>query len=241
MSNERTADELKHAKAVREMFSGIATKYDFLNHFLSVNIDKKWRRLVAKKLKSVLDDGNALVLDVACGTGDLSLELQRNAAAKVIGTDFCRPMLEIAFDKNDKSATKIPYLEADGMNLSFADETFDAVTIAFGLRNFSNWQNGLIELRRILKPGGKLAILEFSTPLVPGFRQAFQFYFSNVLPRIGGVVSGSRGAYEYLPDSVARFPDQKNLAKMMTETDFSGVEYENLTGGIAALHTGTRN
>ena len=241
MSNERTADELKHAKAVREMFSGIATKYDFLNHFLSVNIDKKWRRLVAKKLKSVLDDGNALVLDVACGTGDLSLELQRNAAAKVIGTDFCRPMLEIAFDKNDKSATKIPYLEADGMNLSFADETFDAVTIAFGLRNFSNWQNGLIELRRILKPGGKLAILEFSTPLVPGFRQAFQFYFSNVLPRIGGVVSGSRGAYEYLPDSVARFPDQKNLAKMMTETDFFEVEYENLTGGIAALHTGTRN
>ena len=173
-----------------------------------------------------MDDENALVLDVACGTGDLSLELQRNAAAKVIGTDFCRPMLEIAFDKNDKSATKIPYLEADGMNLSFADETFDAVTIAFGLRNFSNWQNGLIELRRILKPGGKLAILEFSTPLVPGFRQAFQFYFSNILPRIGGVVSGSRGAYEYLPDSVSRFLDQKNLVKMMQETGFSEVEYK---------------
>ena len=241
MSNERTADELKHAKAVREMFSGIATKYDFLNHFLSVNIDKKWRRLVAKKLRTVLDDENALVLDVACGTGDLSLELQRNAAAKVIGTDFCRPMLEIAFDKNDQSATKIPYIEADGMNLSFADETFDAVTIAFGLRNFSNWQNGLIELRRILKPGGKLAVLEFSTPLVPGFRQAFQFYFSNILPRIGGVVSGSRGAYEYLPDSVSRFPDQKNLVKMMQETGFSEVEYKNLTGGIAALHIGARN
>ena len=241
MSNERTADELKHAKAVREMFSGIATKYDFLNHFLSVNIDKKWRRLVAKKLRTVLDDENALVLDVACGTGDLSLELQRNAAAKVVGTDFCRPMLEIAFDKNDQSATKIPYIEADGMNLSFADETFDAVTIAFGLRNFSNWQNGLIELRRILKPGGKLAVLEFSTPLVPGFRQAFQFYFSNILPRIGGVVSGSRGAYEYLPDSVSRFPDQKNLVKMMQETGFSEVEYKNLTGGIAALHIGARN
>ena len=241
MSNERTADELKHAEAVREMFSGIATKYDFLNHFLSVNIDKKWRRLVAKKLRTVLDDENALVLDVACGTGDLSLELQRNAAAKVIGTDFCRPMLEIAFDKNDQSATKIPYIEADGMNLSFADETFDAVTIAFGLRNFSNWQNGLIELRRILKPGGKLAVLEFSTPLVPGFRQAFQFYFSNILPRIGGVVSGSRGAYEYLPDSVSRFPDQKNLLKMMEETGFSEVEYKNLTGGIAALHIGARN
>ncbi len=240
MNQNRTADELKHAEAVREMFSGIATKYDFLNHFLSGNIDRKWRKLVAKKLKSVLENPDALVLDVACGTGDLSLELQRNARAKVIGTDFCRPMLDIAFDKNDKSTTKIPYLEADGMNLSFADETFDAVTIAFGLRNFSNWQNGLIELRRVLKTGGKLAILEFSTPLIPGFRQAFQFYFSSILPRIGGIVSGSRGAYEYLPDSVARFPDQKNLAKMMQETGFAEVEYKNLTGGIAALHTGIK-
>lgn len=240
MPNERTAEELKHHQAVREMFSGIATKYDFLNHFLSVNIDKQWRRLVARKLSSILDDENALVLDVACGTGDLALELQRKSAARIFGTDFCRPMLAVAADKNENSEIKIPYLEADGMNLSFADETFDAVTIAFGLRNFSNWQNGLIELRRVLKTGGRLAILEFSTPLVPGFRQLFQFYFSTILPKIGGAVSGSRGAYEYLPDSVARFPDQKELAKMLAETGFGDVEYKNLTGGIAALHTGTR-
>ena len=214
MSNERTARELEHAKAVREMFSGIATKYDFLNHFLSVNTDKRWRRLVARKLKDVLDNENALVLDVACGTGDLSVELQKSGKAKVIGTDFCRPMLTIAAEKNQKNELNIPYLEADGMNLSFENETFDAVTIAFGLRNFSNWQDGLIELHRILKKGGKLAILEFSSPVVPGFRQAFQFYFSNVLPRIGGAVSGSRGAYEYLPDSVSRFPNQKDLVKM---------------------------
>ena len=240
MPNERTAEELKHHQAVREMFSGIATKYDFLNHFLSANVDKQWRRLVSRKLKSILDDENALVLDVACGTGDLSLELQKKAAARIFGTDFCRPMLAVAADKNESSEIKIPYLEADGMNLSFADETFDAVTIAFGLRNFSNWQNGLIELRRVLKTGGKLAILEFSTPLVPGFRQLFQFYFSTILPRIGGAVSGSRGAYEYLPDSVSRFPDQKNLVKMLEETGFTDVEYKNLTGGIAALHVGTR-
>lgn len=240
MPNERTADELKHARAVREMFSGIAAKYDFLNHFLSVNIDKRWRRLVSAKLKDVLNNPDALVLDVACGTGDLSIELQKNAEAKIIGTDFCRPMLEIAFDKNEKNELKIPYIEADGMNLSFADDTFDAVTIAFGLRNFSNWQNGLIELHRILKPRGKLVILEFSTPILPGFRQLFQFYFSNILPRIGGAVSGSRGAYEYLPDSVSRFPDQKNLAKMMTETGFSDVEYKNLTGGVAAIHSGVK-
>ncbi len=240
MSNERTARELEHARAVREMFSGIAKKYDFLNHFLSVNTDKRWRRLVSKKLKDVLDRADALVLDVACGTGDLSVELQTSGKAKVVGTDFCRPMLEIAFDKNAKNQTSIPYIEADGMNLSFADNTFDAVTIAFGLRNFSNWQDGLVELHRILKKGGKLAILEFSTPVVPGFKQIFNLYFTQILPRIGGAVSGSRGAYEYLPDSVQRFPDQKGLAKMMEETGFSDVEYKNLTGGIAALHIGTK-
>jgi len=239
--NERTADELKHARAVREMFSGIATKYDFLNHFLSANIDKRWRRLVAQKLKDVLENPNALVLDVACGTGDLSLELQKNARAKIFGTDFCRPMLDIAFNKNAKNASDIPYIEADGMNLSFANESFDAVTIAFGLRNFSNWKKGLREFQRILKPGGKLIILEFSTPVIPGFRGMFQFYFSTILPRIGGAVSGSRGAYEYLPDSVSKFPDQKNLARMISETGFSDVEYKNLTGGIAAIHMGTKN
>ncbi|MCY7347332.1 MAG: bifunctional demethylmenaquinone methyltransferase/2-methoxy-6-polyprenyl-1,4-benzoquinol methylase UbiE [Pyrinomonadaceae bacterium] len=240
MPTERTAAELKHAKAVREMFSGIATKYDFLNHFLSVNIDKRWRRLVSQKLKDVLENPPALVLDVACGTGDLSLELQKSGDAKIVGTDFCRPMLEIAFAKNDKNNLSIPYVEADGMNLSFADETFNAVTIAFGLRNFSNWQDGLRELHRVLKSGGKLVILEFSTPVVPGFRQAFQFYFSSILPRIGGAVSGSRGAYEYLPDSVSKFPDQKNLAAMMRETGFTDVEYKNLTGGIAAIHSGVK-
>lgn len=240
MSNEKTADELKHARAVREMFAGIASKYDFLNHFLSVNIDKRWRRLVAGKLTDVLNDANALVLDVACGTGDLAIELQKDARAKVFGTDFCRPMLSIAFDKNKNATAKIPYTEADGMNLAFPDRSFDAVTIAFGLRNFSNWQNGLKEFYRVLKSGGKLVVLEFSTPVVPGFRQAFQFYFSRILPLIGGAVSGSRGAYEYLPDSVSRFPDQKNLAKMMAQVGFSDVEYKNLTGGVAAIHSGVK-
>jgi demethylmenaquinone methyltransferase/2-methoxy-6-polyprenyl-1,4-benzoquinol methylase len=240
MPNERTAREMEHARAVREMFSGIAKKYDFLNHFLSINTDKRWRRLVSKKLKDILDRQNAIVLDVACGTGDLSVELQSAGNAKVIGTDFCRPMLEIAFQKNSKNNTAIPYIEADGMNLSFASDTFDAVTIAFGLRNFSNWQDGLVELHRILKKGGKLAILEFTTPVVPGFKQIFNLYFTQILPRIGGAVSGSRGAYEYLPDSVSRFPDQKGLVKMMQETGFSDVEYKNLTGGIAALHIGTK-
>jgi demethylmenaquinone methyltransferase / 2-methoxy-6-polyprenyl-1,4-benzoquinol methylase len=240
MASEKTANEIAHHNAVRDMFSGIARRYDLLNHLLSANIDKRWRRLVADRLRYILNDESAVVLDVACGTGDLSIELQSKAKARVIGTDFCRPMLAIAKTKTAETTLGIPYVEGDALALSFADESFDAVTIAFGLRNLANFQNGLTELHRILKKGGRLAILEFSSPVVPGFKQLFNFYFSSVLPRIGGAVSGSRGAYEYLPDSVAKFPDQKGLVEMMDATGFTSIEYKNLTGGIAALHLGTK-
>jgi demethylmenaquinone methyltransferase/2-methoxy-6-polyprenyl-1,4-benzoquinol methylase len=222
------------------MFSGIAQRYDLLNHVLSVNIDKRWRRLVRKQLERVLKRSDATVLDVACGTGDLSIELRRGARARVIGTDFCRPMLAIADKKSAALDLAIPYIEGDALNLPFADSKFDALTIAFGLRNLASFKDGLVELRRVLKPGGKLVVLEFSSPVIPGFRGLFRFYFTNVLPRIGGVVSGSRGAYEYLPDSVSRFPDQKDLSKMMEETGFGNVAYTNLTGGIAAIHSGIK-
>lgn len=241
MQTERTANEIEHARAVRAMFSGIAGKYDLLNHVLSANIDKRWRRLVREKLSDILANENAVVLDVACGTGDLALELQKHAKARVIGTDFCRPMLAIAHEKTAKLLLPVPYVEADAMKLSFADASFDAVTIAFGLRNLSNFEDGLRELRRILKRGGKLAVLEFSAPLVPGFKALFNFYFTSILPRIGGLVSGSRGAYEYLPDSVSKFPDQKKLSELMVKTGFTNVEYKNLTGGIAAIHIGLRS
>ena len=221
------------------MFSGIARRYDLLNHLLSGNVDKRWRRKTARALESSLVEG-ARVLDVACGTGDLSLVLAEAGRARVVGLDFCRPMLEIARRKADEGSRLIPFVEGDALRLPFADETFDAATIAFGLRNLAGVADGLRELRRILKPGGRLAVLEFSSPVVPGFRALFRFYFTRVLPRIGGLVSGSRGAYEYLPDSVTRFPDQKRLAELMRAEGFQGVEYSNLTGGIAALHTGTR-
>jgi demethylmenaquinone methyltransferase/2-methoxy-6-polyprenyl-1,4-benzoquinol methylase len=159
----------------------------------------------------------------------------------VIGTDFCRPMLELADRKTADASLDIPYIEADAMQLSFADRSFDAVTIAFGLRNLSNFSVGLKELFRILKPGGRLVVLEFSKPRVPGFAALFNLYFTHVLPRIGGAVSGSRGAYEYLPDSVSKFPDQKGLATAMESAGFSSVGFRNLTGGIAALHTGIRS
>lgn len=240
MSGKRKVTESEHALRVREMFAGIAGRYDFLNHFLSANTDTRWRRLVARKLQSFLQHEGTRALDVACGTGDLSLALARETGAQVIGTDFCRPMLEIAARKAAAGVSLIPFVEGDALSLPFADCSFDAVSIAFGLRNLSSVEGGLKELWRVLKPGGRAAILEFSRPIVPGFRSLFQFYFSRVLPRIGGLVSGSRGAYEYLPESVSRFPDQKKLVLMMQAAGFSEVEYQNLTGGIAALHLGTR-
>lgn len=240
MQNERTTDELKHAKTVREMFSRISPSYDSLNHILSVNIDKRWRKVVRKKLNDILQNKEATVLDVACGTGDLALELQNGAKAKIIGTDFCHPMLAIAADKNLEENASIPYIEGDALSLPFSDESFEAVTIAFGLRNLANWKDGLNELKRVLKPNGKLIVLEFSQPIVPGFRQIFQFYFKKILPKIGGAVSGSQGAYEYLAESVSRFPNQKELVKMLLEIGFTGVEYKNLTGGVAAIHIGVK-
>ena len=240
MAETRTVNEAEHSRAVREMFSGIAGRYDLLNHVLSINIDKRWRRLVRKQLEDILERSDASVLDVACGTGDLSIELKRGANAKVVGSDFCRPMLSLAGEKSRELNLDIPYIEGDALNLPFVSERFDAVTIAFGLRNLASFPEGLKELHRVLKPGGKLVILEFSAPVIPGFRGLFRFYFTRVLPRIGGLVSGSRGAYEYLPDSVSRFPDQKALAVMMIETGFDSVAYINLTGGIAAIHSGIK-
>jgi demethylmenaquinone methyltransferase/2-methoxy-6-polyprenyl-1,4-benzoquinol methylase len=234
--NERRQE---HARRVNSMFAGIARRYDLLNHLLSANIDRRWRSLVAERLRPALGVGTR-TLDVACGTGDLALTLSEAGRTRVTGLDFCRPMLEVAARKAGERKRAIPFVEADALCLPFADATFDVVTIAFGLRNLASVEGGLGELFRVLRPGGSVAILEFSHPVVPGFRALFQFYFTRVLPRIGGVVSGSRGAYEYLPDSVSRFPDQKRLAELMRETGFGEVTYQNLTGGIAALHLGIR-
>ena len=236
MARTQTTGEIAHSRAVRDMFAGIAGRYDLLNHVLSLNIDKRWRRAVSRELSDVLDRGEARILDVACGTGDLAIELAAKANAQVYGSDFCRPMLELADKKAAAAGLHIPLAEGDALELPFADDSFDAVTIAFGLRNLPNVPGGLRELLRILKPGGRLAVLEFSTPVVPGFGRLFNFYFSHILPRIGGAISGSRGAYEYLPDSVSKFPDQKTLALLMSDIGFADVSYRNLTGGVAALH-----
>lgn len=240
MTAELSAKEAEHSQAVKAMFSGIASRYDLLNHVLSLNIDKRWRRRVKHELKDILNSADSIVLDVACGTGDLSVELQKDSHATVIGTDFCRPMLAAAKDKNGTTNLSIAYVEADAMRLAFANDTFDAVTIAFGLRNLPNFENGLVELRRVLKPGGRLVVLECSHPRLPVFRQAYEFYFSTVLPRIGGLISGSQSAYRYLPQSVSKFPDQRSLVELIEKAGFVRVSYQDLSGGIAALHSGAK-
>jgi demethylmenaquinone methyltransferase / 2-methoxy-6-polyprenyl-1,4-benzoquinol methylase len=225
-----------HARRVREMFARISSRYDLLNHLLSANIDKRWRRATIRKLQPLIPAG-ARILDVACGTGDLSIEIFEHTGAEVIGLDFCRPMLDLAKQKTQR----IDFVEGDALRLPFADGTFDAVSIGFGLRNLSSTESGLFELRRVLKPGGWAAILEFSQPTGRGFRALVSFYYARVLPRFGGLLSGSRSAYEYLPDSISRFPNQEKLADLMRSAGFEEVSFENLTGGIAALHTGRRS
>ena len=227
----------EHSSRVREMFSKIARRYDLLNHVLSGNVDKRWRRIVATRLHERLPSSRARVLDVACGTGDLSLTLFEITGAGVVGTDFCRPMLDIAAGK---TSGRIRLIEGDALDLPFRDGTFDAATIAFGLRNLSNVESGLAELSRVLKPGGWVAVLEFSRPANAILRPLFNLYFRKLLPLMGGIVSGSLSAYTYLPASVQKFPDQSQLSLLMEQAGFVQVGYENLTGGIAALHLGKR-
>ena len=224
-----------HARRVREMFATIAPRYDLLNHVLSANIDKRWRRRVVEKLRALLPQ-DARVLDVGCGTGDLTVELFENTAAQVTGIDFCGPMLKLAKTK----APQLQFIEGDALNLPFAEASFDGLTIGFALRNLADVEQGLCELVRVLKPNGHVAILEFSHSANPVFASFVRFYNWRLLPWIGGLVSGSRGAYEYLPDSISKFPNQETLAAMMRTAGFEDVGFENLSGGIAALHTGRR-
>lgn len=226
------------AARVRQMFSEIAPRYDFLNHALSLNIDRRWRKFVVRKLEDRLSGQGATALDLCCGTADLALELAR--LAPTFGVDFCHPMLKIGLDKVRASGKRVELAEGDALRVPARDQSFDAVTMAFGLRNLESVEAGLEEIYRLLKPGGRAAVLEFSRPQLPVFRELFHFYFTRLLPRIGNAISGSRFAYQYLPDSVLAFPDQKKLASLMRTVGFSNVTYYNLFGGVAAVHVGDR-
>jgi len=223
------------SRRVQQMFAGIAHRYDFLNHFLSISIDRHWRNVAVAKVRELVPLTSPSCLDVCSGTGDLAIALRHTLTPAVVATDFCHPMLICAAGKE----SSIPNVEADALTLPFRDASFDALTIAFGLRNLEDPIRGLSEFRRLLRPGGAVVILEFSKPVIPIFREAFGFYFRHVLPRLGGVISGNAHAYQYLHDSVVRFPNQKELVELMKAAGFQNVKYRNLSGGVAALHWGS--
>ena len=225
------ATEEQAARYVRGMFGQVAPRYDLLNHVLSFQIDKYWRRRTVARVQPILDRAGAVVLDLACGTGDLTLALTRAGRARVIGSDFCHPMLTGAAAKQARLL-----FEADALTLPVASASIDLVTCAFGFRNFVNYRRGMGEILRVLKPGGSAAILEFSTPPNALFRAFYGFYSRQVLPRVGALISGSKDAYTYLPESVKKFPVAGVLADEFREAGFGEVEYELLTFGIVALH-----
>lgn len=228
-------DERQAAAWVREMFGQVAPRYDLLNHLLSLNIDKTWRTKTVRRVQPILDREGARVLDLCCGTGDLAIQLSRNARAQVLGSDFCHPMLTAATRKST-----LPFFEADALGLPVNDASLDLITVAFGFRNLANYERGLAELRRALRPGGTLAILEFSQPPNALFAKFYSFYSNHVLPRIGAAISGAGEAYTYLPESVRKFPDAPGLASLMEQTGYRQVRFERMTFGIVALHTGVR-
>lgn len=242
---EGAVNEADASRRVREMFTQIAPRYDLLNHILSLEMDRIWRARTAKILRPILQRSDAKVLDLCCGTGDLAFALGRRTRGKVWGTDFAHTMLVRAQAKalsvsmeNGKCA--IPFVESDALRLPFADGAFDLVTAAFGFRNLANYEAGLLEIRRVLKSGGTIAILEFSEPKQGWFGDFYRWYFRAVLPKLGGLISGDKAAYMYLPKSVARFFQPEELKDLMSKSGFEGVEARVWTGGTVALHTGTK-
>ena len=239
----RPGDEAAAAKSIREMFGRVAPRYDLLNRLLSGRIDVCWRNRLVDSIRDILDRPDAAVLDVCCGTGDVALALERHrkkhgrTRRPVLASDFCRPMLDGAQKK--LASFHSPLFEGDAMRLPLPDASIDAITVAYGFRNLANYRKGLEEFRRLLAPGGRLAILEFSQPTVPLLGPLFDLYFRYVLPPIGNAVSASGGAYSYLQKSVERFYTADELAEEMRSIGFRSVSFRRLTGGISCLHVGS--
>ncbi len=233
-------DQASAAKAVREMFTSIAPRYDLLNHVLSFNIDRLWWRRTARAFDSILKRPDAQVLDLCCGTGDMAFALARranSASPQIVGADFSHAMLQRAAQKG--SGTSLRWIEADALRLPFPDAQYDLVTAAFGFRNLTDYDAGLREIVRVLRPGGECGILDFGEPR--GLMGSlYRVYFKKVLPAVGTVLSGVRGPYAYLPASVERFPAPNEMLERMRRAGFREASWSPYTLGIAALYRGAK-
>ncbi|MBQ8450435.1 MAG: bifunctional demethylmenaquinone methyltransferase/2-methoxy-6-polyprenyl-1,4-benzoquinol methylase UbiE [Bacteroidaceae bacterium] len=225
---------------IKRLFDNIAPDYDKLNHILSLNIDKGWRK---KAVREIVDSDSPLkVLDVACGTGDFTIEIARKAAtgSSVTGIDLSEGMMAVGRDKIKAAGVDAALEYGDCEALKYADDTFDRISVGFGVRNFEHLAIGLREMCRVLKPAGKLVILELSVPSNPIIRWCYKLYFLNILPAIGGMVSGNRGAYEYLPASVLHFPAPDKFIPMLREAGFAEVKHKALTFGVCRMYVGIK-
>lgn len=223
-------------EGVRKLFDNIAPDYDKLNHILSLNIDKGWRK---KAVRNLVDTQEPLkVLDVACGTADFTIEIAQKVAkgSEVIGVDISEGMMAVGREKIKKAGVSAELLVADCEDLPYADNTFDRISVGFGVRNFEHLELGLSQMCRVLTPGGKLVILELSVPSNAFIRWCYKLYFLKILPAIGGMISGDRGAYEYLPASVLRFPGPEKFIPMLKSAGFTQVEHTSLTLGICRMY-----
>lgn len=224
---------------VAEMFNNIASKYDFLNHFLSMGIDILWRKKAIRILKK---ENPQIILDVATGTGDFAIEAVATDAKKIIGVDIARDMFKIGEQKVAKKNLShiISFEYGDSENLQFDDNHFDAITVSFGVRNFENLNKGLAEMNRVLKPGGSLVVIEFSKPTTFPIKQLYNFYFKFILPTLGKLISKDQRAYTYLPESVEAFPFGQVFLDKMLSVNFRDVKNIPLTFGIASIYIGKK-
>lgn len=235
-----TSTQQEASRWVRDMFGRIAPRYDLANHVLSLNLDRRWRAKTVESVQHILRRPGTRALDLCCGTGDLLIALRSRSAATVLGSDFCHPMLVAANEKIAWRGLACPLFEADALCLPLSDSSLDLITVAFGFRNLADYQAGLNEMYRVLRPSGMAAILEFSQPGATMFSKVYGLYSRRVLPLIGGALSGSRDAYAYLPASIEKFPSAEDLAHDMRKTGFQSVEFTRMTGGTVALHLGMK-